>query len=76
MILETGDVIWKVHTQNRFLFFGRQEMGLFQFGNANLFLVHLDLAVVAEIEVLVVDLLEFNQCDAWSGQFDKVSCYG
>ena len=47
-------------------------MGLFELFYTNLFFVDLCLAIVAEIEVLVIDLLELYQRNIGSRQKDEV----
>ena len=47
-------------------------MGLFELFDTNLFFVDLCLAIVAEIEVLVIDLLELYQRNIGSRQKDEV----
>ena len=47
-------------------------MGLFELADADLFLVDLYLAIIAEIEIFVVNLLEFYQRDVGSRQKEKV----
>ena len=47
-------------------------MGLFKLFDTNLFFVDLCLAIVAEIEVLVIDLLELYQRNIGSRKKDEV----